>query len=201
MCNRVAQIFLWPNIPKREKYTEGPQTTPNGHTLHIPNGHKLGVPNGRKIYQYFPCQGPPNIYIPKLGYKPSGSLAIQGRWGWTGSVEWKLHQGKLEGFEILVRSRVASFFLLKVTKMGNIYQMAVKYTKWPWNMPNGHKIGRPNGQKIDQHLPLQDPLKFTQIGTFGLKTNHLATQVRRRSSDRAWLTADALLARHDDEWG
>jgi hypothetical protein len=81
MCNRVAQIFLWPNIPKREKYTEGPQTTPNGHTLHIPNGHKLGVPNGRKIYQYFPCQGPPNIYIPKLGYKPSGSLAIQGRWG------------------------------------------------------------------------------------------------------------------------
>jgi hypothetical protein len=30
--------------------------------------------------------------------------------------------------------------------------------------------------KIDQHFPLQDPPKFTQIGIFGLKTYHLATQ-------------------------
>jgi hypothetical protein len=22
----------------------------------------------------------------------------------------------------------------------NIYQMAMKYTKWPWNIPNGHEI-------------------------------------------------------------
>jgi hypothetical protein len=29
--------------------------------------------------------------------------------------------------------------------------------------------------KIKQHLPLQDPPKFTQIWIFGLKTNHLAT--------------------------
>jgi hypothetical protein len=33
----------------------------------------------------------------------------------------------------------------------------------------------PNGRKIDQHLPLQDPLKFTQIGIVGLKIYHLAT--------------------------
>jgi hypothetical protein len=39
--------------------------------------------------------------------------------------------------------------------------MATKYTKWPQNIPNGHKI--------DQHLSLQDPLNFTQIGIFGLK--------------------------------
>jgi hypothetical protein len=26
-----------------------------------------------------------------------------------------------------------------------------------------------------QHLPLQDPPKFTQIWIFGLKTDHLAT--------------------------
>jgi hypothetical protein len=45
--------------------------------------------------------------------------------------------------------------------------MATKYTKWPQS--------RPNGRKIFQHLPLQDPPKFTQIGIFGLKTNHLAT--------------------------
>jgi hypothetical protein len=36
--------------------------------------------------------------------------------------------------------------------------MAIKYTN-----------------KIYQHLPLQDRPKFTQIGIFGLKTNHLAT--------------------------
>jgi hypothetical protein len=34
-------------------------------------------------------------------------------------------------------------------------------------MPNGHSIGRPNGHKIDQHLPLQGPPKFTPIGIFG----------------------------------
>jgi hypothetical protein len=28
-----------------------------------------------------------------------------------------------------------------------------------------------------QHLPLQDPQKFTQIGIFGLKICHLATMV------------------------
>jgi hypothetical protein len=33
-------------------------------------------------------------------------------------------------------------------------------------MPNGHKT----------HFPLQDPLKFTKIGTLVLKTNHLAIQ-------------------------
>jgi hypothetical protein len=34
-------------------------------------------------------------------------------------------------------------------------QMAIKYTKWPKNIPNGHKIY--------QRLPLQRPRKFTQI--------------------------------------
>jgi hypothetical protein len=36
-----CQIFLGPNLPKRSKYTNGPQTTPNGHALCIPNIHKL----------------------------------------------------------------------------------------------------------------------------------------------------------------
>jgi predicted secreted protein len=45
--------------------------------------------------------------------------------------------------------------------------MATKYTKWQLNRPKGHKIY--------QHLPLQDPPKFTQIGIFGLKIWHLAT--------------------------
>jgi hypothetical protein len=45
--------------------------------------------------------------------------------------------------------------------------MAIKYFQWPLN--------RPNGQNICQDFPLQDPQKFSQIGIFGLKTNHLAT--------------------------
>jgi hypothetical protein len=32
-----------------------------------------------------------------------------------------------------------------------------------------------------QHLPLQEPPKFTQIGIFGLKINHLATLTWRQS--------------------
>jgi hypothetical protein len=36
----------------------------------------------------------------------------------------------------------------------------------------------PNGCKIDQHLPLQDPSKFTQIGIFVFKKiYHLANLI------------------------
>jgi hypothetical protein len=45
--------------------------------------------------------------------------------------------------------------------------MAIKYAKWPENWSNGHKIYK--------HLQLLDPPKFTQIGIFGVKINHLAT--------------------------
>jgi hypothetical protein len=40
--------------------------------------------------------------------------------------------------------------------------MAIKYTNWPY-------IPKRNFQKIDQCLPLHDPLKFTQIDIFGVK--------------------------------
>jgi hypothetical protein len=32
-----------------------------------------------------------------------------------------------------------------------------------------------------QHFPFQGPPKYTQIGSFGLKRNHLATQERRQA--------------------
>jgi hypothetical protein len=63
----------------------------------------------------------------------------------------------------------------------------VQNTKTGKNIPNYHKLCQMsikcnkrllNGQsvhKICQHIPLQDPPKFTQIWIFGLKTNHLAT--------------------------
>jgi hypothetical protein len=46
-------------------------------------------------------------------------------------------------------------------------KMATKFTKWPLNRPNDHVKY--------QHLPLQDPPKFTQIGIFGFKICRLAT--------------------------
>jgi hypothetical protein len=48
-------------------------------------------------------------------------------------------------------------------------QMAIHCSKFPKNIPNGHKIY--------QHVPFQGPPKFTQIGIFGMKTNHLATLI------------------------
>jgi hypothetical protein len=60
-----------------------------------------------------------------------------------------------------------------------LYQMAIKYFQWP--------LHGPNSPKIYQHFPLQDPPKFTQIGIFGLKTNHLAT-LCERGSERKFAT-------------
>jgi hypothetical protein len=48
--------------------------------------------------------------------------------------------------------------------------MSKKYAKWQQNIPKGHKMY--------QHLPLQDPPKFIQIGIFDLKINHLATLMK-----------------------
>jgi hypothetical protein len=41
-------------------------------------------------------------------------------------------------------------------------------------IPNGRTID-PIGHKLYQRLPLEDPPKFTQIGIFGSKIDHLAT--------------------------
>jgi hypothetical protein len=40
----------------------------------------------------------------------------------------------------MVSNRVARFFLAQHTKTGKIYQMTIKYTKWPQKIPNGCKI-------------------------------------------------------------
>jgi hypothetical protein len=76
--------------------------------------------------------------------------------------------------KFLPSSRVARFFLVQYTKMGEnipnyhkMYQMVVKYIKCPQNGPKVHKI--------HQHLPLQGPPKCIRITIFGLKINHLAT--------------------------
>jgi hypothetical protein len=60
-------------------------------------------------------------------------------------------------------------FLATTYQNGENIPITLNYTQKPLNMPNG--------SKIYQHLPSQDPPKLTQIGIFGLKTNHLAAQV------------------------
>jgi hypothetical protein len=59
-------------------------------------------------------------------------------------------------------------------KTGKIYQITIKYNKWPQNLPNGCKIDQ-KAIKIYQHFPLQVPPKSTQNRIFGLKICHLAT--------------------------
>jgi hypothetical protein len=83
-------------------------------------------------------------------------------------------QSSARHVKVRLQSRVARFFLIQTYQIGKnitndhkLYQMALNYTKWPYNIPNGHKIY--------PHLPFKGPPKFTQIGIFGLKTNHLAT--------------------------
>jgi hypothetical protein len=59
------------------------------------------------------------------------------------------------------------FSWYKIPKGEKIYQITTNYTKCPYNITKD--------RKMDQHLPVQDPPKFTQIWIFGLKTNRLAT--------------------------
>jgi hypothetical protein len=65
------------------------------------------------------------------------------------------------------QSGLPDFSWYNIPKWEKLQQVTFKYTKWPQNIPNGHKIY--------QHLSLQDPPKFTQIGILGLKICHLAT--------------------------
>jgi hypothetical protein len=56
----------------------------------------------------------------------------------------------------------------------NVTPKPEKCTKLTQNAPNGHKIFQvskniPNSHKICKHFLIQGLLKFTQIGTFGLK--------------------------------
>jgi hypothetical protein len=87
-----------------------------------------------------------------------------------------------------VSSRVARFFLVQHTKTGKnvpnyhkIYQMSIKYTKWLY-------------VKIDQHIPLQDSPKTTQIWIFGLKVYDLATLVSSCSAPRTAPTTKSWAA-------
>jgi hypothetical protein len=72
-------------------------------------------------------------------------------------------------------------------KREKIHQITIKYTKWPQNIPNGHKIYR--------HLPLQDTPRFTQIGIFGLKIRHLATLAPTLTPDSYFHPGEEIILR------
>jgi hypothetical protein len=74
-------------------------------------------------------------------------------------------QKKLFGSRKLAAEQGCQIFL--GPSIPKIQQMITNCTKRPFITPNGHKIY--------QHFQFQDLPKFTQIGIFGLKRNHLAT--------------------------
>jgi hypothetical protein len=61
-----------------------------------------------------------------------------------------------------------------------MWPITIKYTKWPKNIPNGHRIDQMDIKYVYQLVPLQVPQKFTQSWIFGLKICHLATLVSIR---------------------
>jgi hypothetical protein len=60
-------------------------------------------------------------------------------------------------YEKKVCGRAARFFLLQHTKAGRMYQMAIKSTKRPQNVPSGRKIDQLAIHKIHQQLTFQEP--------------------------------------------
>jgi hypothetical protein len=61
----------------------------------------------------------------------------------------------------------------KHTRTVKVYQMTTNYTKRLCIIPDGHKLYQ-TAVKVYQHFPFQGPPKYTQLGIFGPKINHLA---------------------------
>jgi hypothetical protein len=66
-----------------------------------------------------------------------------------------------------------------------MYQMAIKYVKWPLNRPNGHYI-------YLQTSSIEVPPKFTQIKVLGLKKCHLAILLQTSHSQDVCISSKAL---------
>jgi hypothetical protein len=57
------------------------------------------------------------------------------------------------------------FSSYKIPKREKIYQISTNYTNCPWNLTKDRKMDQVS-INLYQHLPLQDPPKFTQIWDF-----------------------------------
>jgi hypothetical protein len=65
--------------------------------------------------------------------------------------------------------RLPDFSWYNIPKLGKMYQITIKYPKWPQNIPNDLKIDQ-MAIKYANIFPLQGPPKFTQTCIFGLKS-------------------------------
>jgi hypothetical protein len=96
------------------------------------------------------------------------------------------HRNENALIHLLLHVGLPDFSWYNIPTRRKIYQITTKYSKWPQTMPNNNKIFQmatnytkwtknlPDGYRIYQHLLLQDHPKFTLMGIFGLKINHLA---------------------------
>jgi hypothetical protein len=70
------------------------------------------------------------------------------------------------------------YFCYNIPKQKKLYKNVEIYTKWPQNIPKGHKLQIQNGHKIfqiNQHFSIPGPSKTYPNGAFGMKFYHLAT--------------------------
>jgi hypothetical protein len=57
--------------------------------------------------------------------------------------------------------------------------MTTKYTKWPYIIPNGRKIGTRNG-----YIPTFSISRPSKISIFGMQIYHLASRRKKKKSFR-----------------
>jgi hypothetical protein len=84
-------------------------------------------------------------------------------------------------FQWQQRQGLPDFAWYNTPKLGKIYQMITKYTKWPWSIQNGCKIFQMT-TKIYQYCIFQGPPKIPNWD-FWFKIFHLATLTK---TSRAW---------------
>jgi hypothetical protein len=73
-----------------------------------------------------------------------------------------------------------------ITNGHKIYQMATKYNKWPQNMPNGSKIDQ-MALKYTAIVHYKTLENLPKLGFFGLKIYHLATLHQRSANEETIL--------------
>jgi hypothetical protein len=74
-----------------------------------------------------------------------------------------------------LESGLPDFSWYIIPKQEKMYQMNAKCTKWSQNIPKVRKILQMDIKYINILQSMYGTPKFTQIGIFGLKINHLAT--------------------------
>jgi hypothetical protein len=87
-------------------------------------------------------------------------------------VSWQSDALVITGILEQGESRVARFFLPQYSKTGKIYQMTIRYTKWPHNIQYGRKIDQMATKCTSS---IERPSKiYPNSDFFSLNLHHLA---------------------------